>query len=628
MAKKAAKKAPAMAQKPKREGNPLTNFAQGVNQGALSVAGLPVDTVLNVVDLLKSGYGVAKGALGGTDLPELTNRQKIPGSSDWLASKVRQVSPMIADPADPSGFAAAAGRGVGGTLPFAGGTNILRQLAMGSASGVGAQLGADVGGAAGAITGGMLPVLGGALGNMAIRGGVRGKSGETMAQNQADFKEAGITSPTVGMTSQNPKVQALENLLAKMPLSGGIMRNNAMGVQNQLQGKINQTRDSVSPRYNPQEAGKAIDSGVTAFNTAKTADASALYNQINIPWFKQFQTPETLKRVNDMTRPIVGAPAISQDILGKNSGLPARVKAAFTADEAGTTGIPYQAIKEVRSLVGEKIPQEIWNREPGVQQTRSIYGALSDDLKGAAATSGQLPQFNRANDFYRGLTGRMDDLTQFADKTNPEASYRAFKSAAGIGGSSAEKLLRSLPPEQRRVVSATVIDELGKAKPGQQNAEGSRFSSETFLTNWSTLDDKAKRTLFSPQVGQNVATNLDKIASAASLLRDQGKILSNPSGTGPVAISASVLGTAASAGYAGMTGNLWAIAPVVAGGVGLTVGAKALTNPNFSTWLAKSTEITKQQQAQHLGRLATIIQQTKDPEAQQQMIDYYQSLGK
>jgi hypothetical protein len=612
---------------PPRDGNMLTNFAQGLNRGVLATAGIPVDSVLNVVDLLKAGYGAAKGALGGTDLPQLTNREQIPGSSDWLLSKARDVSPMIADPADPGGIPASMGMGVGGTLPFTGGSNILRQLAMGAASGVGGQVGANMGGPESAILGGMLPSLGGQLGSMALRRSVRGKSGADMAQNQFDLKAAGVTTPTVGMTSQNPTIQAIENLLAKMPISGPVIRENALNVQSQLQNKANQTRDSLSSRYNPYEAGKAIDSGVTAFNAAKSADASNLYNNINIPWIKQFQTPETLSRVTDMTRPIVGAPAISQGLLGKDSGLPARVKSTFNADEAGTTGIPYEAIKQSRSLIGEMIPQQIWDKAPGVQQTRSIYGALSSDLKDAANASGQLPQFNRANDFYRGLTGRMDQLTPFADKMNPEASYRALKSAANNGGSSAVTLVRSLPSEQRRIVSATFIDELGKSNPGQQNAEGNRFSSETFLTNWNKLDDKSKSTLFSPQVGgPQIRDNLDKIANAASLLRDQGKILANPSGTGPALINASALATSAGAVGAAFLGNTWALAPVALGAGALQGGAKALTNPKFSAWLARSTEITPQQQAQHLSRLGVIIQQTKDTETRQQMADYYRAL--
>ena len=67
--------------------------------------------------------------------------------------KVRAATPVIADPADPGSFAAAAGQGIGGSLPFGGmsanGPGLVknaitnRQLAanaaMGAASGVGAK---------------------------------------------------------------------------------------------------------------------------------------------------------------------------------------------------------------------------------------------------------------------------------------------------------------------------------------------------------------------------------------------------------------------------------------------------------------------------------------------------------
>lgn len=626
-----------------RTGNPLTNFAQGVNQGVIGTAGLPVDTVLNVVDLLKSGYGYAKGKLGGTDLPELTNRQSIPGSSEWIANQVRKISPMIADPADPAGPAAAIGRGVGGTLPFAGASqgpqlaqslvaptarSIARNLSMGGVSGLGAQIGANAGGPEGAILGGMLPGLGAqSLGPMIMRGAIRGSSGETTAKNIADLKDAGITTPSVGMTTQNSKMQWLENVLAKLPVSGGIIRDNALGVQSQLTNKLNATRDQTSPTYGTFQAGQAIDKGVGDYNKRAQGIASQLYDRIQIPWYKQYQTPETLSRVNDMTRPIVGAPAITE-FLGRNSGLPARVKGAFNADEAGTSGIPYEAIKQSRSLIGEMIPQQIWDRTPGVQQSRSIYGALSGDLKNAAATAQQLPRFERANNFYNGLMGRMDEITPFSDKSSPEAGYRGLMSAAKGQGSQAETLLKTLPAAQRRIVAATVLDEIGKAKPGQQNAEGNRFSSETFLTNWSTVDPKAKTALFSGyDDAPKIRGNLDKIANAASLLRDQGRILSNPSGSGAAVMNASGPIAAASAVTgAAVTGNLWAIAPVATGGAGLYLGAKSLVNPKFSDWLARSTEISAQQQKQHLQRLATIINQTPSGETKDEMTRYYQSL--
>ena len=142
-----------------RQGNPLTNFAQGFNQGIAGVAGMPVDTLMNVADLATAGYGALKGALGGKDLPEVSDRKNIVGSSEWILNKLRGVAPTIADPAAPSSGWAALGRGTGAALPFTNpAASIPKQLAMGAASGLGSQIGQDIGAPQGAIIGGMLPV--------------------------------------------------------------------------------------------------------------------------------------------------------------------------------------------------------------------------------------------------------------------------------------------------------------------------------------------------------------------------------------------------------------------------------------------------------------------------------------
>lgn len=617
---------PAQQTRP-RKSSPLTNFAQGFNQGVAGLAGLPVDTALNVADLATAGYGAIKGALGGKDLPETSNRKNYVGSSEWILQKLRNVSPDIADPADPSSLIAAAGRGIGGSLGFGGTANLGRQAAMGAASGIGAQVGGEMGGVPGAVMGGMIPGIASAAAPMAVRAAVRGRDGSQMTQNLETLKAAGVESPTVGQASGNNAIRALENTLARIPISGGVMRNNAQETQSQLQRTVKATRDASSPNYGHIQSGRAIEKGIADFNAMKQAEASNLYNQINIPWNQQFQTPNILSAVQNMTRPIPGAPALSGGLLGKSSGLPAELRAQLQSDQAGTVGIPYEAIKQARSVIGEKIPQQIWDRAPGIQQTRGMYGALSDDLKSAAATAGQLPQFNRANNYYRGLTDRMDAVSNFADKAAPEASYAMFKSAMKNSGSEATKLVRTLPEPQRRVLAATAIDELGTSVRSQQDGGGTRFSSETFLSNWNGLDKGAKDSLFGSSLGgSQIRKNLDKVADVASMVRDQSKIVNNSSGTSQGAAYIGGLASAGAAAGAVMSGNPWAVAPAAMAGLGLYGGAKALTYQPFSAWLAKSTEISPKQQAQHMARLGVLIQQTKDPETQKQMLNYYNGL--
>lgn len=60
----------------------------GVNNLAPSLLGLPMDTAVNAANLGIAAYGTAKGAMGGTDLPDTIPPQI--GGSEWFKDKLNQ----------------------------------------------------------------------------------------------------------------------------------------------------------------------------------------------------------------------------------------------------------------------------------------------------------------------------------------------------------------------------------------------------------------------------------------------------------------------------------------------------------------------------------------------------------
>jgi hypothetical protein len=128
--------------------------AAGVNRAVLSnLPGLPVDTALNVADLAKAGYGYVGGKLGllkPDQLPQLTDRANIPGSSEWIANKERAagLGPTI-DPNVPTDTASrrAFAFGQGGAAAMIGGpAAAARNFVGGGISQVLPQVVADAGG--------------------------------------------------------------------------------------------------------------------------------------------------------------------------------------------------------------------------------------------------------------------------------------------------------------------------------------------------------------------------------------------------------------------------------------------------------------------------------------------------
>lgn len=638
---------PQAAPAPKNMGNPLTNFAQGFNRGAVQTAGLPVDTVLNVVDLATAGYGALKGAFGGKDLPELTNRENIPGSSEWMLKKVRGVSPVLADPADPNSFSATMGQGVGSSVPFAGtassGPGLVKNaitnkqlaanLAMGAASGVGSKIGGDIGGTTGAILGGMTPQAAVTSLQAATRGAIRGSSPDQMKERIQTLKDAGVDSPTVGLATGNGRTQWVEGLLGKLPIAGNIMKSAGEKIQGQVSNKVNSIRDTVSPTYGNIEAGNAIVRGIDAFKDAKQGVANNLYGAIDsgIPWYAQFPMDATAAKLKQLTTPIVGAPGIS-DYLGIGKGNVGSMKNAVQNDLMANrygdaqSGVPFPGIKGLRSDVGESIPGQILTKDKQLGQYKSLYGALSEDLKGAAASAGKSQEFNRANSFYNGYTGRLEALQPFYNKPSPEQAYTALKSAANNAGTTAQTVMKSLPVEQRRVVAASMIDELGKANPGAQNAEGDAFSSRTFLTNWSKMEPRAKATLLSGVDGNlTLRSSLDKVAKTAEMIDKSSKVLANPSGSGTLIANAS--------GASAAAGALASMNPVAIGiaATALAVpalSAKLMTSPKFVNWLAGTTTVSTSRAQQHLARLTAIASNERDPQLRQELFDYAAGFNK
>jgi hypothetical protein len=239
-------------------------------------------------------------------------------------------------------------------------------------------------------------------------------------------------------------------------------------------------------------------------------------------------------------------------------------------------------------------------------QLRELYGALTQDMEAAAQAAGPdaVKALARANRFTRAGMTRIDDHLERVVGNTAEQTYKTLTSDP----SNASKIavtLKSMKPEERDIVKATVIKRLGEATAGKQDAAGDVFSSETFLTNWNKLAPKAKAVLFSGQDG-NLRRDLDAVARAAEMVRDQGKVLANPSGSGQAVANVGAVGSAV---VATMTGNLGTAAAIVGAMGAANITARTMTNPAFVRWLARSTRMPPAALPSALAELNRIAQQ-------------------
>lgn len=645
------------------------SVATGVNRGAVTrTLGLPVDTVQNVIDLGKAGVGTVATMFGRPDLaPDInSNRSGVVGSGDWIEQKLRNAGGgAIIDPTGPDDATSrvlhATGMGAGGALaggkmvkpapigPNARGVearNIALGAAGGASGGVAIENGADPAMAILASMGPQALAMGAPAGiKAAVRGGEQGR--QVMAQRIQDFKNGGVENPSVGLASNNRLLQGVENLLANTPGAVGRMEAAREAMIGGMQNKAGQVRDQASTRYGADVSGRMIQSDLVKLLKPRITEGYELQtNKLAsmLPPDERFPITNSLAALNGATSANPLAPATTGSFVQPRINTLRNNMLADTAapapvlfnQPAPNKGLPMSALKEIRTSIGKEAASNAIIGTPEQADWKGIYAGLSQDMRNAARTTDMQagPQLNnkgpaertldRSNRLYSAGMDRIDQVQPFANKAAPEQAYTSLIQSGKENVSTLRAVKKSIGEDARASTAATYIDRLGRANPGNQNDLGDAWSPDRFLTNWNTLNPKARRELFSGFKGSDkVATSMDDIAKAAAMLKDSSKVWANPSGTGAnvaarIAIGATAFGTffspVAAAGAASIMG-------------GANLGARLMTNPKAVAWLAESTKLPKSQAVAHINRLIIMANESKDPEFKKDVGAFVDSLA-
>lgn len=621
----------------------------GYFNGLTRLAGLPVDTIANVRDLLKAGGGSAYIAATGKAPPswlEVGDRSNDIGSGDQMiaAAKKTKAGQALLDPINPAfqnGYAQTMGMGLTGI-------SSPRSLVQGVNQGINSVGGAVAGKAvydatgntALAIAAGMSPTALQSAGTEALKYGVRGgeQGRREMAQRIQDLKNAGVDNPTMGLASGNSTIGGIENLLQSTPGAVNIMRNARDGAVQGLEQKLAGAVDMASANRGSTASGVSIQRGATSFRDDVKARQADLYNRLDqfIPGMSPTEVGGTRSALTALNADIPTMPALSNFFKNKTIGalqgaldndlsgtpaippstIPFTSRQVVGTDAAGMpvyknvtipmqspgipagpdrTTAPFTAVKQTRTLVGNEIadtnlassvPRSKWN---------PLYAALSDDLQTAANAAGPdaTRTFNRATDYTRNSIGRLDAIDPIVSRATPEGTYNALQGTLKDNPSLFQAVKKSLPEGARGDFAGTVIERLGTAAAGQQDHTGGKFSTETFLTNWNKMGDKGKSELLSgfPNSAQ-VRADVEAVAKATSMMRDNSKIWANPSGTGA---------NIAARGYLGLLGGslLTPLSPTLIGAAAAlptsaNLGARFLTNKNMVNSMASQSYIDPQ----------------------------------
>lgn len=396
------------------------------------------------------------------------------------------------------------------------------------------------------------------------------KPATALQESARAASDLGIT-PALGMGG---KVRAMTAAtLEKTPVVADMVAKDAARAVGEVEGAFARIRNSIGQSTGAAGAGEALQSGLQSFVQGFKNTSSRLYGEVDnrIPASSRFGLSSTAQSLEDAKAAFAGNPELAAK-LGLN-------KWDAIVSEAGDNGISWPALKQFRTSVGEAIGSLESGKAGGslasedLSRLKRLYGGLTSDMEAAAKSAGDeaYSAWSRANNYYKAGSQRIErslDKTIRAD--NPERAFVAFQSLLADGRTSSDisrvrEIKNSMPKEEWNTVSASIVDRLGKASAGQQNAAGDAFSPSVFLTNWNKMDADARRLL----LPEDARIELDKLAKVAESVKASGAER-NTSNTGNM-IAASALGASAVQAP---------IATLLTAG-GTYLSAKAMTSTTF-----------------------------------------------
>lgn len=261
------------------------------------------------------------------------------------------------------------------------------------------------------------------------------------------FTRQGLPTNLAGTSTGDPGLLAAEKMAARMPGSEAAISEARSNLLNAWQERLDQVANRLGNASTAQEAGISLQ------NEA-------------LKWLRDFKQKTGQLWQNFYTKvpqttpvPVTNYQATLTKLLGTFPGAqetagvlrPATIKSlsdALGVDLAGGDSLPWEAVKNIRTAIGEKLENPSTVADTSQAALRQLYGALTRDMEGGAASVGAdaLSAFHRAN----AATAAGHDLLEnhlnpILKATNPEEATRQAMSQARLGGSRLGAVTFNLP---------------------------------------------------------------------------------------------------------------------------------------------------------------------------------------
>ncbi len=254
-----------------------------------------------------------------------------------------------------------------------------------------------------------------------------------------------------------------------------------------------------------------------------------------------------------------------------------------------------QALRDIRTTLREDLAT--FNVRGGASSARAkrVMDAITRDIDDGLRQHGleeAADAFQRADGQWQSYIELTDDVvTPLIGKDGSASGEQVTKRLmADLQGNNARavKLLNALPAEEQAIARSSVIQALGRASRGRQNAEGDAFSLNDFLTHWNGIGETAKLAYF----GRDARAALNDLAKVAEGSKASQRFANHSNSGGAVnAIPEFGLGLA-TAGLSALATN---------------VTARMLTSQRMVRWLAGAGKKPNPAAATaHVARLSAI----------------------
>lgn len=446
-----------------------------------------------------------------------------------------------------------------------------------------------IGGKAGEMAGKILSKFGSTI---------RRGTGKPVSEVIEAAEQVGTELP-LGSVSGNKAVQKVEETLANIPTSSGILGEQYAKTIDDMGTYAIDAARQLTDIEGAYDVGTSVIKGVDSYIEKFKSESSELYDELweAMPQDTRVHLPETKGLLDEITTKFKDDQAF-EEILGSK-----KLNTFKKAVDESADGVTMGTLKVLRTSIGSQLENANLIDDAAGAELKKLYGALSDDLELAALKQGDeaYSKWEAANSFYREGRDVIDNVLQPTVKGG--VAERVYSKIFGQEGQVLRKpnldeisnLMDAMPDSAKKDIEGEFVRRMGLASPGVQDETGELFSPARFLTNWNRLSDGVKDKVF----GKQSREALENLSTISATIKDRAKV-ANTSGTAAPIIGFTLLMDAlGGSGGAATTAALSSIG-----------AAKLMTNKSFVKWLTKtaSEDATAETFGRNLGLLYSMAE--------------------